>query len=242
MDWTIENKRFSNETLERLKIQLLALGGDNSEAALYRRLNGRDWGGYTMIGLRRLDNIQVCIETLIEDGIPGCLVEAGVWRGGACIFMAAVLKEHRDDPGFFSRNVYACDIFEGTFPTSDHPLDRWTGGADFRSLSVYLEEVKENFRDFGLLEDNVIFKDGWFSDTLPTIDEPVALLRIDGDTYSSTIDAMALEPQIPSGGYIIMDDWFIKGSRQAFLDYFSGAVTEKDMTIIDSYGAFWRKP
>ena len=43
-----------------------------------------------MIGLKRLDNIQYCVETVLHDKIPGDLVETGVWRGGASIFMRAV--------------------------------------------------------------------------------------------------------------------------------------------------------
>src|SRR5437762_1174972 len=60
------------------------------------RLEGRDWPptAHTMIGLKRLDNLQFCIEDVLARGVPGDLMETGVWRGGASIFMRGVLKAH----------------------------------------------------------------------------------------------------------------------------------------------------
>src|SRR5437762_801966 len=57
------------------------------------RENGTDWPSlaHTMIGARRLDHLHQCCETVIGEGVPGDLIETGVWRGGACIFMRAVL-------------------------------------------------------------------------------------------------------------------------------------------------------
>ncbi len=63
-----------------------------------RRLMGNYWPvrAHTMVGLKRLDNIQFCVETAIKDGIPGDLIETGVWRGGSCIFMRAILAAYVD--------------------------------------------------------------------------------------------------------------------------------------------------
>ena len=54
---------------------------------------GRDWPARaeSMIGLRRMDNIQYCVQAVLTDDVPGDLIETGVWRGGACIFMKANL-------------------------------------------------------------------------------------------------------------------------------------------------------
>lgn len=225
------------ENLERLKIRLLQLGDAKTEDELYGRLNGLHWAGYTMIGWRRLDNLEQCINAVVKELVPGCIVEAGVWKGGACIFANAVLKELRA-----VRNIYVCDIFSGTFPKPTNEDDQWTEVNDFSPLAIGLQEVRNNFAKFGMLTDNVIFKEGWFSDTLRTIKEPVAILRIDGDTYQSTMDSLALEPQVPSGGYIIMDDWAIASSKKAFLEYFKGTVTEEDLVQVDSLSRYWRKP
>lgn len=209
-----------------------------SEDAMFRRINGLDWNGYTMIGLRRLDNLEMCINSVINNNIIGAIVEAGVWRGGACIFANGVLKELGEE-----RSIYVCDIFDNTFPKPQHECDSWTEKHDFSALAVTMEDVKTNFDKFTLLTDNVIFVKGWFNETLKTIKEPVSILRIDGDTYQSTLDTLQLEKNIPSGGFIIMDDWAIHTSRNAFLDYFSDkGVSEKDVIEIDSLSAYWKKP
>ena len=61
------------------------------------RSEGRDWPAraHTMIGLKRFRNLQACVETVLADGVPGDLIETGVWRGGATIFMRAILSAHR---------------------------------------------------------------------------------------------------------------------------------------------------
>ena len=60
------------------------------------RETGQVWPGlgHTMIGLKRLNNLQMCVESVIERRIPGDLIETGVWRGGSCIFMRGVLAAH----------------------------------------------------------------------------------------------------------------------------------------------------
>jgi hypothetical protein len=88
------------------------------------RINGRDLPIYgdTMIGLKRLDNLQMCIERALADQIPGDLIETGVWKGGATIFMRAVLKAY----GIDNRNVWVADSFEG-LPAPDaekYPADK----------------------------------------------------------------------------------------------------------------------
>ena len=75
------------------------------------RRNGQDWpsDAETMVGLKRLDNLQACITSALHDGTPGDLVETGVWRGGAAILMRAVLKAHGDR----QRLVWAVDSYAG---------------------------------------------------------------------------------------------------------------------------------
>ncbi len=52
-------------------------------------MEGRVWpsAAHTMIGLKRLGNTQSCVESVLADGVPGDLIETGVWRGGATVFM-----------------------------------------------------------------------------------------------------------------------------------------------------------
>src|SRR5258708_9215828 len=81
------------------------------------RVEGADWPvkAPTMIGVERLENIQRCIESVLVDAVPGDLIETGVWRGGAVIFMRGVLKAY----GVTDRTVGGAHSFEG-FP-SPHP-------------------------------------------------------------------------------------------------------------------------
>src|SRR5581483_12028400 len=133
-----------------------------------QRAIGRDWPDRadSMIGLARMDNIQHCIETVIRDEVPGDLIETGVWRGGATIFMRGVLKAYGDA----SRKVWVADSFQG-LPAPDpsrYPADAGDTWYTRGGLAVGVEQVKHNFERYGLLDDRVEFLVGWFKDTLPT--------------------------------------------------------------------------
>ncbi len=209
------------------------------------RTEGRDWpaDAETMIGLRRLDNIQVCIERILQDDIPGDFIETGVWRGGATIFMRGVLKAYGDT----RRLVWVADSFEG-LPKPQPGVWRddergrlWKFGT---TLAVPLAQVRANFERYGLLDDQVRFLPGWFRDTLPAAPiERLALIRLDGDMYESTRDALAaLYPKLSKGGYCIIDDYYAQsGQRQAVNEYRSANGIAEPIEKIDWTGAFWRK-
>ena len=207
------------------------------------RNEGRLWPGYadTMIGMVRLDNIQWCIEKVIEDDIEGDLIETGVWRGGACIFMRAVLAAY----GIKNRRVFAADSFEG-LPKPDenrYPEDKGDIHYQHEILAVSLEQVQENFKKYDLLDDQVVFLKGWFSDTLPKAPiKNLAILRIDGDMYGSTIDALKnLYPKLSPGGFCIIDDYDLQGCRKAVEDYRAMYYISDKIHEIDWTGIYWRK-
>ena len=206
-----------------------------------RRELGLDWPAEaeTMIGVRRLAQLQESVVTVLNDQVPGDLVETGVWRGGASIFMRAVLKAYGDT----ERVVWLCDSFQG-IPEPTHPADIEEQVLNYDRLMVPIEQVQQNFARYGLLDDQVKFVKGWFSDTLPTapIDE-IALLRLDGDQYQSTIDALnALYPRVSSGGFVVVDDYgVIKACREAVADYRDDHGITEPIEDIDGSGVFWRK-
>jgi|CXWL01.1.fsa_nt_gi O-methyltransferase len=209
------------------------------------RINGRDLPlcGDTMIGLKRLDNLQMCIERAIADGVPGDLIETGVWKGGAAIFMRAVLKAY----GIDDRNVWAADSFEG-LPAPDaekYPADSAETWHLRPELRVSLGAVRKNFERYGLLDPQVKFLKGWFRDTLPQAPiERLAVLRMDGDLYESTMDALtALYPRLSPGGYAIVDDYGIpsEGCRLAVHDYRRTHGINEPIVDIDGWGAYWRR-
>jgi hypothetical protein len=112
------------------------------------RAKGKDWPlvGYSMIGRRRMDNLQACVETVIKDGIPGDLIETGVWRGGAVMLMKAILKAH----GVTDRTLWIADSFAG-LPKPDSASDG-TDYSENKFLAVSRRRVQANFERFGLMD------------------------------------------------------------------------------------------
>ena len=204
---------------------------------------GEDWPvlAHSMAGNKRLQNIQQLAEDVISKNIPGDFIETGVWRGGACIFMSAILRAY----GISDRSVYVCDSFQGLPPPKDHeyPVDRGDTHYTAPFLAVSLEQVQENFAGYDLLTEQVKFVKGWFSDTLPVLDvEKLALLRLDGDMYESTIVALEnLYPKLSVGGYVIVDDYGLPNCRRAIADYreFHGIDTE--LISIDNSSVYFQK-
>jgi O-methyltransferase len=195
----------------------------------------------SMIGLRRMDNLHHCVQTVIEDQVPGDLIETGVWRGGASIFMRAVLKAFGDT----SRKVWVADSFQGLPPpdTARYPAD----GVDSYDglLSAGLDQVRHNFERYGLLDDQVEFLVGWFKDTLPQAPiERLAVLRLDGDMYESTWQAIeAMYPKLSPGGFCIVDDYGSHASQCGLAtdDYRRAHGIADEIVEIDVNGSFWRK-
>lgn len=198
---------------------------------------------HTMIGRERLDGLHDCLDMVIDNNIPGDLMECGVWRGGACIFMAGFLR----DRGVTDRQVILADSFDGlpvSTATQDSALK--LDKAHFPELAVSLDEVKSNFATYGLLDNKVHFIKGWFSDTLKdTPSEQLALLRLDGDLYESTMDALrALYDRVSPGGIVIIDDWgVLPPCRQAVEDFFANRGEElPEIVPIDWSGVWFAKP
>lgn len=203
-------------------------------------------GGYwpssaeTMLSPRRLDNIQEAVTTVIREEIRGDLIETGVWRGGGSILMRAVLAAY----GEGDRIVWAADSFEGLpKPDEQHAADADDQHWRYRELAVGLEEVRQNFARYGLLDDQVRFLPGWFSDTLPGAPiDSLAVLRLDGDMYGSTLDAIEpLYPKVSPGGFVIVDDYGLETCRRAIEDFRAQHEIREPLVRVDSTGVFWRK-
>jgi O-methyltransferase len=208
------------------------------------RETGNFWPGYahTMVGVKRLDNIQQCIEIVLRNQVEGDFIETGVWRGGTCIFMRSILAAY----GVSDRRVFVADSFEGLPKPSPekYPADKGDIHHLFYSnLAVPKQEVETNFRNYGLLDDQVVFLKGWFKDTLPSAPiEKLAILRLDGDMYESTMDALVpLYPKLSKGGFCIVDDYALDGCRKAVDDYRKEHAIESRLQPIDWTGHFWIK-
>ena len=208
------------------------------------REEGRDWPAEaeTMIGMKRLDNLQECVTEVVRREVPGDLIETGVWRGGATILMRAVLKACGDT----TRTVWVADSFQGLPPpdVDRFPVDRGYGkGGTHEALAVSVDEVRQNFERYGLLDDQVRFLPGWFRDTLPTAPiDHLAVLRLDGDMYESTTVALeALHPKVSPGGYVIVDDYKLERCRMAVDDFRTRHGIDEPIQTIDWTGVFWQR-
>jgi O-methyltransferase len=205
-------------------------------------VNGRfsNTKAVTMIGLKRLNNLRFCIEQVIENKITGDILEAGVWRGGASILARSVLE-------FYSirdKKVYVCDSFQGLpEPDENYPSDKGSVFHELTYLSISEAEVKSNFKKFKMLDEQVIFLKGWFKDTFkePPF-EKLAILRLDGDMYSSTWETLTLlYDKVSSGGYIIVDDYGIRNCKEAVDQFRDMKNIKSPIERIDWTGAFWQK-
>ncbi|MBE7191066.1 MAG: class I SAM-dependent methyltransferase [Gordonia polyisoprenivorans] len=209
------------------------------------RDNGLDWPSrsISMIGLKRMTNIEQCVRAIIADQVPGDLIETGVWRGGSTIFMKANLVAWGDS----TRRVWVADSFEGLPPpdATRYPADAHDRNHELGGLAVGVEQVRDNFRRYGLLDDRVEFLVGWFEDTLPSAPvDQLSLMRLDGDMYESTIQALdALYPKLRPGGFCIIDDFGSHASQAgaAVHDYRSRHGITEEIVDIDGSGAYWRR-
>ncbi|HEY1710980.1 MAG TPA: TylF/MycF/NovP-related O-methyltransferase [Rhizomicrobium sp.] len=203
----------------------------------------------SMLPLARMDNLQNCITDVIADNIPGDFIETGVWRGGATIFMRAVLKVLN----VTDRTVWCADSFEGLpepdpekFPLEAKSFKSAAMTKYYNHLAVSLEEVQRNFAAYGLLDDKVRFLKGWFKDTLPGAPfETLAIMRLDGDYYESTRDALTnLYDKLSVGGYVIIDDYGEDNwtyCRKAVEEFREQRGITDPLVRVDKPCSFWRK-
>ncbi len=199
-------------------------------------------GIMTMIGQKRLDDVEHCVIDVIERGVPGDLIETGVWQGGTTIFMRAILWAYGD----VERSVYVADSFAG-LPVPDperYPADRDQNLHTFDKLAVSVEEVRANFERYGFYDERVVFVKGWFRDTLPGLaDHTWSVVRLDGDYYESTMDGLVnLYPGLSPGGWLIIDDYSIESCRLAVRDYREQHGITAEIERIDWTGVRWQKP
>lgn len=227
-------------SIESLKRQLLRLDNLEEGSDREKRLIGLDWPkeAETMIGLRRMNNLQYCVEEILKNNIQGDLIETGVWRGGACIFMRGILKEY----GIQDRKVFVADSFKG-FPVPKFYIDKCATFLNEPMIRVSREDVENNFRKYGMLDNQVEFVEGYFSDTLPNIEGKFALIRLDGDLYESTWDSLVeLYPKLSVGGYVIVDDYIRVSACKLATDNYRAKYNISEQIIeIDGTGVYWKK-
>jgi O-methyltransferase len=193
----------------------------------------------TLIGIKRLECIESCVKNIVKNNIEGDLLEAGVWRGGATIFMRGLLDVLNDQ----NRKIFAADSYEGCPPPTKQE-DMKDNYYKVKLLDVGLEIVKNNFSRYDLLDDRVVFLKGWFKDTLPNGPfNKLSLIRVDGDMYESTMDALVnTYHKLSKGGYLLVDDYGgIEAARKAVDDFRKQNNITDPIIKVDWTGIYWQK-
>lgn len=224
--------------MEKFKRELMGVKDDRelSDGLMFGVVITSDM--LTMVGYKRLTNLEELISDVVLKEVGGDVIETGVWRGGASIFMRKLLNELGSD-----KTVYVADSFEGLpAPDEKYIHDKGDTHHNVPMLRVSLEEVKGNFEKYSLTE-NVVFLKGWFKDTLPLLTNKFSLIRLDGDMYESTIDALNnLYPRLSEGGYCIIDDYgVVPGCHHAVNDYRKEHNIKSEIINIDGAGMYWKK-
>jgi hypothetical protein len=104
--------------------------------------------------------------------------------------------------------------------------------------------VRDNFTRYDLLDEQVVFLKGLFKDTLPQLkDRRFALIRLDGDMYEATMDALTnLYDCVSDRGFVIIDDYgTLRNCRKAVHDFLDSRSLKVDLQTIDGCGVWWRK-
>lgn len=165
--------------------------------------------------------LPMCFETIVNhkndiSKLKGDIIECGVWKGGFSIFLADTFKD---------KNIWVADSFDGFQPLSESTYE-YAGERHHpnynSTIKVSLEEVQSNFKKYNLEGDRIKFLKGFVKDTLPTSGiQDIALLRIDVDAYSATLEVLdELYDKVVSGGYIIFDDACLHETLNAIKIFF----------------------
>jgi O-methyltransferase len=196
----------------------------------------------TMCGDASIAQLREALETIEKENIKGDLIETGVWRGGLPIIMRAYLHsiDNKD------RKVYIADSFSGLPLDVQDSKDKAANLLlePLNGLSTSRKLVEDSLNYFGLNDEQVVFLEGWFKDTLPNLpDSPLAIARLDGDYYESTMDAMKhLYPKLSVGGYLIVDDYNLPlGCKQAIDEYREEFEITTPLIKINKQAVYWRK-
>ena len=183
--------------------------------------------GESMTSLQSLEFLHRAVRDVLERNVKGDVIETGVWKGGSIIAMKAAFDAY----GSKDRKFWVCDSFEGCPPPEVYSVSVGEGGINdkednhwqIKHLQISEEDVRENFRKYGLLDDRVMFVRGWFHETIPNIAnqiEKISILRLDGDLYISTMPVLEnLYDKVEKGGYVILDDVGLKNHDRAVHEF-----------------------
>ena len=202
---------------------------------------------YTMTSAERIFSLIESVRYVINNKVPGDIVECGVWRGGSMMATAKTLLEHNNQ----EKVLYLFDTFEGmTKPDEiDVSNSELNATKEFNGTKIdsdssnwcraTIDDVKSNLFSVGYDKSKIYFIKGKVEETLPFDDiKSISILRLDTDWYKSTKhELIHLFPKISKGGVLIIDDYgFWQGARKAVDEYFSENNIQILLNRIDKTG------
>jgi O-methyltransferase len=207
----------------------------------------------SMVGKRRLDNFALCVATTVKENIAGDVIETGSWKGGAAFVAIKVLSVLHQRQ---LRRVYVCDSFKGIpSPPSDRQYNTEDHNANFPVFSeASSKRLLADAQRFGVTIDPSEVLEGYFNVTLPALvashpNIQFSVIRLDGDTYFSTMDALrTLYSHLSPGGFVIVDDYIDWAGCREAVDDFRRQQGIRDPVVLVPHrdgeilrGAYWRK-
>jgi O-methyltransferase len=168
-------------------------------------------------------------------GVPGSLVDCGVWNGGSTVLLAL---------GAPNREAWAFDSFAGL--PAPGPRDGGDSQAHTGACVGSADSVRAAFARFAP-NASVHVRAGWFKDTFPDAADQigqVAVLHVDGDWYESVrLTLEVFYPKVPAGGYIVVDDYGTwPGARSATDEFRRQVGDDARLVKIDHTGRYWKRP
>ncbi len=206
---------------------------------------------YTMVPWPSIDIMLRAVRWVTRQQVVGDLVECGAWRGGCS---AAMRLAQLDDELASARALHVFDSFEGLPPaqTVDGPMAAaWQADVDnpgyYDNCTASLDEVRAAFSELGVPAEGVHFHAGWFDDTVPAYAAkagPIAVLRLDGDWYSSTKVCLEhLYPLVADGGIVLIDDYYAwDGCARAVHEYLgANGLNHRIRSVAGFWSAYFVK-
>jgi hypothetical protein len=201
-----------------------------------------------------MDHFSATVAQVIADSVTGDIIETGVWKGGASFLAAKTI----DVLGESGRKVYLADSFRGIppYPDSKFAIDRVAHNMEILNNNS-VESVRKSAINFHLdPADRLKFVVGYFNESLPKLvkshpNVKFSVIRLDGDTYESTMVALtSLYDRLSYGGYVIIDDftdW--ESCREAVFQFRAERGIKSPIVLVPHVpgsgefvrGAFWRK-
>jgi hypothetical protein len=201
---------------------------------------------YTLTSRVRMFSLYEAVKYIVNNNIPGDVVECGVWRGGSMMLCAHTLMNLND----FDRKIFLYDTYEGmskpnsrdiTTDGRKNALKMWTRGKKKSRKIFYapLAEVKKNLSSTSYPQDKLIFIKGKVEDTIPDVmPTKISILRLDTDLFESTYHELVhLYPRLSNNGILIIDDYgYWKGAKDATDSYFKENNIKIFLSRIDDAG------